>query len=102
MYSSVTLEPNTQISGVIQNQIGQLSYSVILADGCCVHRHVDHIISGVPDANKSSEFDDVPSPSAGTISQPSTSPPLSLDGLLGTDIHQTDTAPLETSCGGLL
>ena len=89
------------ISGVIQNQIGPHSYSVILADGHCIHRRVDHIISGVPDANKYSDFDDVPSPSAGTISQPCTFP-LSLDGLLGTDIHQTDTAPLGTSCGGML
>ena len=61
------------ISGVIQNQTGPLSYSVILADGRCVRRHVDHIISGVPETNKS-DFDDVPSPSTGTISQPSTSP----------------------------
>ena len=48
------------ISGVIQNQTGPLSYSVILADGHCVCRHVDHIISRVPDTNKS-DFDDVPS-----------------------------------------
>ena len=47
------------ISGIIQNQTGPLSYTVILADGRCVRRHVNH--------NKS-DFNDVPSPSAGTIS----------------------------------
>ena len=75
------------ISGVIQNQTGSLSYSVILADGHCVRRHVDHIISRVPDTNKS-DFDDVPSPPILELFHSQAPHPLSL--LPRTDIHHAD------------